>query len=498
MSSRTSWRAPGEPAGVFRVRPTDEQAAALSLFLAGEDMVIDAGAGTGKTSTLRLLASSTRRRGRYLVFSRALADEVAGKMPERCASGTAHSLAFRAVGRRYRHRLNAERMRSEQIARQLGIDPLIVNGKRLAPGWQAGHVMRAIATFCATAHEEPSARHFSYVDGIDDPDNQGNPTYGHNIELARHLEGALRKAWQDLASRQGQLRFGHHVYLKLFQLSHPTITADYILFDEAQDASPVMAAIVAEQDHAQKVYVGDANQAIFRFTGAVDAMEGFDSTNRRSLTQSFRFGPAIADRANGVLAALDSPLRLRGLDSIDSTVGELPDDAPVDALLCRTNATAIEEVLRYVNAGQPVHLVGGGIEVAAFARGARELKAQGYTSYWELSCFSTWGEVLDYVQKDPNGSELGLMARLVEEFGTATILRAVDSSAPEAPGVMAVSTAHRSKGKEWPVVRIAEDMVDVDLTVDELRLRYVAFTRARLHLDDGVFRAGVERTEGAA
>ena len=41
------------------MRPTEEQQAALAAFATGDDLVIVAGAGTGKTSTLRMLAGST-------------------------------------------------------------------------------------------------------------------------------------------------------------------------------------------------------------------------------------------------------------------------------------------------------------------------------------------------------------------------------------------------------------------------------------------------------
>ena len=51
---------------VSRLRPTDEQHAAVTAFASGEDLVIVAGAGTGKTSTLRMLADATSRRGLYL------------------------------------------------------------------------------------------------------------------------------------------------------------------------------------------------------------------------------------------------------------------------------------------------------------------------------------------------------------------------------------------------------------------------------------------------
>ncbi len=48
------------------LNPTDEQQAAADAFHAGHHLALQAGAGTGKTTTLAQLAHATARRGRYL------------------------------------------------------------------------------------------------------------------------------------------------------------------------------------------------------------------------------------------------------------------------------------------------------------------------------------------------------------------------------------------------------------------------------------------------
>ncbi|MGH3622427.1 MAG: hypothetical protein ACRDQ5_11650 [Sciscionella sp.] len=47
-------------------QPTHEQKAAVVSFRAGDHIVLQAGAGSGKTSTLRLLAESTNWRAEQL------------------------------------------------------------------------------------------------------------------------------------------------------------------------------------------------------------------------------------------------------------------------------------------------------------------------------------------------------------------------------------------------------------------------------------------------
>ncbi len=99
-------------------KPTNEQQVAIDAFGTGEDLVIQAGAGTGKTATLLMMADTTEARGQYIAFNKSITTEAQGKFPAHVAANTAHSLAFRAVGKKYAHRLNSRRMRSQDIALQ--------------------------------------------------------------------------------------------------------------------------------------------------------------------------------------------------------------------------------------------------------------------------------------------------------------------------------------------------------------------------------------------
>lgn len=466
------------------IQPTEEQIAAVGHFNTGASVAIEAGAGSGKTSTLRLLAESTNRTGQYLAFSRALVDDARGAFPMNVDCSTAHSLAFRAVGRDFAHRLKAPRMRGYQLAKELGINgPIMVTyGKErkvLQPGYLAGLVMRGVTNFCQSADEAPKAHHLPYVDGIDEPDAKGQRTRRNNDALRRELAPYLVKAWADVTKVDGRLPYSHAHYFKLFERSEPRVRKDFILFDEAQDASPVILSVVEQQPEAQVVWVGDSAQAIFGFTGAVNAFERISVADRLYLTQSFRFGPAIADLANLLLEELDSPLRIRGLDAIDSEIGFLPD---ARAILCRTNAVAVETVLGQQKAGRSAHLVGGGDEIVAFAKAADRLMDGERVSHHDLACFTSWGEVREYVAQDPQGDELALLVKLVEEYGVETIVAALDGTVAEEKADVVVSTAHKSKGREWPTVRLAGDFPDTD-SPEELRLLYVACTRARERLD---------------
>jgi hypothetical protein len=468
--------------------PTPEQSEALRLFATGRSLAIEAGAGAGKTSTLTLLAESTPRRGQYVAFNKAIVEEAKLKFPRSVACNTAHSLAYRNVvgpnkwiGERLR---SSRRMKSIELANALGLrDEIKVevqdgNIKRLSRSYLAGLAMRGVTRFCQSADPEPNASHVPYVDGIDVPPGRRE----NNRVVAKALEPAMRKAWADLNSREGVLPFKHDHYLKMWQLSGPKINAEFILFDEAQDANPVLVDIVKQQTHAQLVWVGDSQQQIYTFTGAVNALQQVGAEQQAFLSQSFRFGPAIADVANQCLSALDAELTLTGFEPIPSRVEPL---AEPGTILCRTNATAVRNVLDAIGQGRRPYLVGGGREVRDFAKAAQKLMAGEWTDHPELACFDSWGEVVSYVEQDEQGGDLRLLVNLIDEFGVQVILDALegmDAKGAEQAADVVVSTAHKAKGREWDTVQLADDF-PAEPTGEELRLLYVAVTRAKLVLD---------------
>ena len=110
----------------------------------------------------------------------------------------------------------------------------------------------------------------------------------YRAELANILLPKMHDYWMDILNPQGVNRLEHDHYLKYWSLSNPVINADFILFDEAQDADPIMLSVLNNQN-AQVIYVGDRHQQIYAFRGAVNAMQSLEIAETR-LSQSFRFG----------------------------------------------------------------------------------------------------------------------------------------------------------------------------------------------------------------
>ncbi|MER6563482.1 UvrD-helicase domain-containing protein [Streptomyces sp. NPDC001027] len=471
--------------------PTDEQIHATDAFRAGGHLVLQAGAGTGKTATLVMLAAATRRHGRYLAFNKSIALDAAARFPRTVHCKTAHATAYAALGHRYTHRLNSPRQPAWKTGQALGITrPVHIGKHEISARSLSNAVLRTVTRFCYSADRTLARHHVPPLRRLGTPDE--------HAQLAEAILPFARRAWADLHNPdQGAVRFEHDHYLKMWALTEPRIDADFLLLDEAQDTNPVLEQVFsAQRDHTQLVMVGDSAQAIYGWRGARDVMTGFDATHL-TLTRSFRFGPLIAEQANRWLELAEAPIRLTGTETVPTRVGSL--DRP-DAVLCRTNIGAMTEVMRLLADGRRVALARGAQALATLALAARDLKEGRPTAHPELVLFGSWCQLQEYAEHDPSGRDLQPFVNLVDTHGPDAILSAINQLTDETNANVTVSTAHTAKGREWPAVRIADDFPppkDTDqhdaqgrpipepVSGTDARLAYVAVTRGRHHLDLG-------------
>ncbi|MEU1576662.1 UvrD-helicase domain-containing protein [Streptomyces collinus] len=471
--------------------PTDEQAHAVESFRDGHHLVLQAGAGTGKTSTLSLLAASTNRRGRYLAFNKDIARDASARFPRSVMCKTAHAAAYAALGHRFARRLNSPRQPAWKVGQALGVTSSVRIGDHEISHRALSHsLLRTVNRFCHSADRTLASHHVPTLRGLSGPDE--------HARLAEVVLPFAVKAWGDLQNpEQGVVRFEHDHYLKMWALTEPRIDADFLFLDEAQDTNPVLEQVFAAQRaHTQLVMVGDSAQAIYGWRGARDVMTGFDA-NQLTLTRSFRFGPLLAEQANRWLAFTDAPIRLTGTEAIPTKVGLVTSP---DAVLCRTNIGAMTEVMKLLAAGHRVALTRGGQTLVALAMAAQDLKAGRRTAHPELVLFASWGELQEYADHDPAGRDLQPFVELVDQHGPEAITAAVHALTDENKADVTVSTAHKAKGREWPSVKIADDFppppdsdrhddcgrpIPEPVNETDARLAYVAVTRACSRLDLG-------------
>ena len=472
------------------MKPTHEQQAALSAFSTGRSLKIVAGAGTGKTTTLKLLSGTLPdSSGTYLAFNTAMADDARRRMPSNVSVSTAHSLAFRGTKGAYARKIGS-RMTARQAAEVAGLPVEMTLGEknnkvtlsRINIGY---YLLDWIRSFCNSDRPQIDTESMSYTLpliwlGVDA--GEATPT---DFRAARKMvEGLAPYAgtlWAAMADPANDTPTTHDVYLKKWVMGGPRLAADFILFDEAQDANPLMLQLVTAQD-AQRVYVGDPNQQIYAWRGATNAMQTVKTDATTTLSESFRFGPEIAEFANLVLSRYcQSPLRLVGRADVSA-----PLERQVRATLCRTNAGVISTLASTPNLSD-VHVAGGTDQAVALLRGMQELRERDKTNQIELAHFQGWQEFVDHVAESKD--EMSTLLRLSKKGENIPDLIALLSRTQSNPAKAGrvVSTGHKCKGLEWGTVSLDADFVapgrDGDINAalrgERANLLYVAGTRAQ-------------------
>jgi superfamily I DNA/RNA helicase len=472
--------------------PTDEQAAIVDAARSGTSLRVMAFAGTGKTTTLQLVADAlAHKRVLYLVFNRAQATAAKARFRDRpnVVTATAHGLAFRYHGCELAHRLS----RSESAAQATWI--AFMRQRNALAEIPVGEHARAYRTivetvqrFVASADARIAAKHVPPSEGLD-------------TDL---LASLARRLWLSLESND-ELPITHDFYLKGWQLrNEPLPNVDVVLYDEAQDATPAMLAIVERQVALQRIYCGDVHQQLYEFRGAVNALGSLDLP-AFPLTRTRRFGSEIAKVANAILAAKGEKLRLVGT-SDEIGRASLGYAWNPNVVLSRTNLGLVEQALRLGGQGSRIFIRGATDPNTGIAgNGAGELMNHMLSVFdlWQgkrpnnelFAGFSSFDDLREAVRED-GGERFRPYVRIVEQHGNGvpTIVAKIrDACVPsETNANVILSTVHRYKGEEARIVALADDfrpfatdrVGEKPATYDETEanIAYVACTRSEAEL----------------
>lgn len=470
----------------IQMKPTSEQEKSIALALTGQTFKMTAYAGAGKTSTLNFIGNTlTRQKGLYLAFNKPIAEEAAKKFSDNIDCKTFHSMAFRQTPKFITEKLNYTRLLPRTMAMMFDLRdyriPLEIDNQRSEtcdPNDQGLILTRALDLFCRSTSDEIT--HDMLMKAM--PKWADKQFCG---DLAAGLVDKANSLWKMSIDNNSKIRITHDIYLKYWALKDPVINTKFILFDEAQDADPIMLDILKKQA-TQVIYVGDKHQQIYAFRGAINAMQSLEIPETL-LTKSFRFGEPIANVANHLLfKLLGERVSLIGNEKVNSYISEV--HAPY-AHLARTNAGALSSALKLVLDGYKpkinldTKMLLEQIEDADKLQNNKKVEKKS-----DFFGFLNWAEVQSYVEQFPN-SDLTPVVTLIENHGTSHLVNVITQLKQTDNYDCFVSTAHKSKGLEFPKVKIGDDFFwnekkeGVLMSDAEARLFYVACTRAINTLD---------------
>lgn len=459
---------------------TDEQ---IAIIDTDGDLKVNAVAGSGKTTTLLGYAAS-RKEGKtllYVVFNKSAKEDALSKFMKaglrNTTVQTAHSLAYQKIMTLPMYRLLHKGYNTHEAMVMLnitGADKYILSA----------HVCRYLSIYCNSNLEE--------MDDLDYLECMQGLEEETSTFVKEHLGEIILKSklyWTMLET--AQIEVTHEFYLKKYQLSHPKLKYDYILFDEGQDASPVMLDIFLGQD-CIKVIVGDTHQQIYAWRGAVNSLEQVNFPHLK-LTRSFRFGEHLAGLAKNILFDKDAEdVEIIGVAKYENM------NINSEATISRTNICLLQAMINYIKKypDSPIFFEGNvtsliytesGISIYDVINLDKLNHGRIYSKF--LKTFTNIKAAEDYCKK-AHDRELLIMIKMVHMFGygLGKILETVKSKCThnKDDAEMVFTTTHKAKGLEFDQVTLTEDFTTIDPEdknrKEEINILYVAATRAKKKL----------------
>ena len=475
---------------------TSEQQAVLDT---NSNLVINAVAGSGKTSTLIEYAKTRPGNSKilYLAFNKTVKTEAIQKFAAAGVNNvrveTAHSLAYDHIVKGSGYKL-VQSYKCYEWCELLNIK----TGDRHADFVLANHVGKFVSYYCNS--KATRIQDLNYADIVSDPKAA---TFVKN--LYAQIEGFARTALVKM--EKSEIGITHDFYLKKFHLNGPTLAFDYILFDEGQDASAAMLDVFLNQQ-AKKIIVGDMHQQIYGWRFAINSLQQVDFPVF-NLSNSFRFNEEIAMVANKILLWKDH-LRLTPSIKING-VGIPADTIHSKAVLGRTNLKLLlNAILKWQEGNLTKLFFEGNINSYTFAD-------EGASLYDVLHLYNgrigsikdkliaemkSMKELEEYIEKTEDTS-LSVIVEAVKQFGNQlpTSINELKNhhAASKEEADLIFSTVHRCKGMEYDEVTLLNDFMteeklkrsidqnggenireqDKNRLAEEINVLYVAATRAR-------------------
>ncbi|KAG1952844.1 F-box DNA helicase 1 [Pimephales promelas] len=499
---------------------THEQQQILNHDIQNHHVVkIMAFAGTGKTTTLVKYAQQRpQMRFLYLAFNKSVAMQAQRLFPHNVECSTIHSMAFRAVGQRYKN------------TRKLSNNLQPFDVAWVLPKGQGGFVNAKVVTqtlhnFWASIDQRVGPHHVP-----SEYKNTNGKTEYPDEQKRMIFAGIALNLWDqmvDLRTKKERVyNMTHDGYLKLWQLTRPELDQyDAIFIDEAQDCTPVIMDIMLSQS-CGKILVGDPHQQIYTFRGAVNALHAVPHTHIYYLTQSFRFGSEIAyvgatildccKKVKQILVGGNQDGSVRGEDTHTLQCLKMGQRLPEGsvAILSRCNVTVFSEAVRLTDANPSCKIyIVGGVENFGLAkimdlwvlmqpedkRKKERLEIKDF--FIQGFCREKMGGFMGLKQYAVASEDRELEGKLamVEKFNKRIpelVKRIYDRAQKSMLGAdFILGTVHKSKGLEFDTVVVTDDFMNVpcarhnlqrvggfnaaNVPDDEWNLLYVAITRAK-------------------
>jgi ATP-dependent DNA helicase UvrD/PcrA len=470
---------------------SDEQKAIFAWFESGKgNLIVQARAGTGKTTTIKQAFTFAPEQGEllYAVFNKKNQKEAAEKITDaRVSVRTLHSLGFWFIKNVWSNAQPDDNVEFARIADVCGEDlPEDVSG-----------VIARLVGFCKNLFvsvpdinavlEVMDSRNLAVSDELakDWPD----------AKIAQAAIGALNATLERDAA--GRVSFNDMVWLPV-AAGWVKPTFELVVVDEAQDMNMPQLMMAERACKGRVCVVGDNRQAIYGFRGA--ASDGMHLMKQRlnaaelGLTTTYRCPKSVVALAQEIVSDYSAAPAAPEGEVVATSLPQVMESLTVgDAVLSRLNAPLMGVALSLLRRGIPARIEGRDIGKQLVAM-VKKMRAKSVPDF--LRKVSAWSEKQAARITASGGRHVQSKIELVnDQAATLTtvadgcknvdevIARITnlfeDSDKARRPAVVC-SSVHKAKGLEWNrVVLVAETFKNRHKSEEEANIYYVAVTRAK-------------------
>ena len=470
------------------------------------NLVINAVAGSGKTTTLLELIKRSKHKVLYLAFNRTVKLETQEKIDKmglkQGKALTLHSLGLRAINKAFNHKVVVNKGKNFELIKKFQNKRAI--SKRLK--WMNWDDKLRLS------YNMMDMNDVSRLFMTDDFNEilECCDTIGKTILLDKYTE----EYWEILKelrrlSYKGdkvEIDFTDMLYLPAVEKLPIPIDPIYLMIDEAQDLSVCQHALIDQllsQGTVEKwIAVGDRNQAIYGFSGASNnSLKLFTdrpNTVEAPLDICYRCDTEIVDVANEVYDVMQAHSTKEGIVDEVTNISDIKEGSMV---ICRNTNPIIALYFALLSERKACTIKGEDIlsSINKFLKPYAGLMIQSArdkmaSKMMELSTDTTERGQMNYYFFKQNYENferlvigLNILPKTLIKFMLEDIKKIFEKK--DDKDVITLCTIHKSKGLEADVVYILQENLipskfarSPEQLQQEENLRYVARTRAKHEL----------------
>jgi superfamily I DNA/RNA helicase len=443
-------------------------------------VIVNAGAGTGKTSTIVEAANRIdSNNAAFLCFNKSIQTELQNRLPDNVDAKTFHAFGFAAI-RNAGVRTNLDTRKTHYIIQEL-----------LGKDYYTAQLCKLVSLVKGSLTEGNDTRAIRRL--ID----EYNIVFESSREETQAIQ-AIPAILNVAKSQTNKIDFDDMIWLPLVN-EYPMPHYDILFVDEAQDFNEAQRELISRVVNGGRcVIVGDPNQAIYGFRGAdSNSMNMFKQRlmkeSDREITElplsiSWRCPTSVVKEANRYVANFHhAPNAIEGKVIVDAPFNPQPHDM----VLCRYNAPLVGAFYDLISQGKSAYVLGKDMTKGLInsVKKISKNNNMGSDEFWDLFMVDFQHNYKRLIEQEKMNQALALEDKrdciriFVQKAETVggiieEIKRVFDGNEK---GEIMLSTVHKSKGLEAKRVYIlaTDRMPHPKGGREENNICYVAITRAQ-------------------